>query len=809
MYKFSSVTPRVQRMRALYRDTMPYVDIDRYKLVTEFYMENPQIDGPLKRALNFRNLCEKLPCIVHDDELIVGTYVTRYRATALYPENSIGWLIDEMKSGLISTREVDPYIVSEEDKEYILSTADFWLGECMNAKLNPYIPEGYKKIAASGVLFFTAEDQCSQPVGHFSPNFERAISTGFGSIKKEAETKMLLMEAEGFEGESAAQYSYYRATAIVCDGMITFARRYSEKCRQLAEHETDETRKLELLQIADTMAWVMENPARNFRDAIQTLWFYQMCVVMDANLHGTSLGRMDQFLGRYAEADVANGTITKDEAQELVDLCLLKIASLNKAWSAHTVLSNSGYTAGLLVTLGGVDKEGNDATNMVTYMGLETCGRLLMHSPPLALRLNRNTPGELWQCALSVNRKAGGVPSFYSDDVVIDALVRRGISRDDAWNYCLIGCVEPSVGGLEWPACGGVGVNSYMNFANVFLLAINNGKNPRADENGKIISDVQFGPETGYLYEMESIEDVKQAFLKQMNYWVSWNINLINMFESIARNVLPQPVVSAATEGCMEKGRDVMNGGAKYNSTGLSGIGLGNATDCLAVIDRICFKDKYCTTRELYDALMRNWEGAGDLRSYINNQVPRFGNGDAEVDAFCTWVAQSYADIANSKTGPRGRFSAGLYPVAMHVVYGKFTGATPDGRLSGEPLSDGISAVQGMDTSGPTAILRSVTCFDHRQFSNGVLLNMRFHPSALSNDDGLDKLRDLMSAYFFDLGGGEMQLNIVSTDALRDAQVHPEKHKDLVVRIAGFSAYFVEVYKPTQDDLIRRTELGL
>jgi formate C-acetyltransferase len=308
---------------------------------------------------------------------------------------------------------------------------------------------------------------------------------------------------------------------------------------------------------------------------------------------------------------------------------------------------------------------------------------------------------------------------------------------------------------------------------------------------------------------MKDIGEVKDAFLKQMDYWVTWNVNIVNIFESVARNILPQPVVSAAMEGCMRKGADVMRGGAKYNSTGLSGIGLGNTTDCLAIIDRLCFKDKTCTTRELYDAIMHNWEGYDDIRSYINNQAPRYGNGESEADEFCTWLAQSYAEMANNKTGPRGRYAAGLYPVTMHVVYGALTGATPDGRCSGEPLSDGISAVQGMDRNGPTAILNSVTCFDHRAFSNGVLLNMRFHPTVLSAEEGFDKLRALMSAYFFEMGGGEMQLNIVSSDTLRDAQERPDNYKDLVVRIAGFSAYFVEVYKASQDDLIRRTELGM
>ena len=305
------------------------------------------------------------------------------------------------------------------------------------------------------------------------------------------------------------------------------------------------------------------------------------------------------------------------------------------------------------------------------------------------------------------------------------------------------------------------------------------------------------------------MEEVKRAYITQLEYWVKWHVNVINMFESVACNILPQPVVSATMEGCMEKVRDVMKGGAKYNSTGHSSIGLGNVVDGLSVIEHLCFTEKKCSTRELYDALVSNWEGHEELRDYILNVFPHYGNGKPEYDKYCAWAAGTYADCVNSMTGPRGRYAAGLFPVTMNVVYGGLTAASPDGRLSGEPLSDGISAVQGLDKSGPTAILRSVTSFDHTDYSNGTLLNMKFHPTVLSNEDGFDKLRSLMSTFFFDMGGMEMQLNIVSAETLRDAQAHPENYKDLVVRIAGFSAYFVDVFKKAQDDLIRRTELGL
>lgn len=392
--------------------------------------------------------------------------------------------------------------------------------------------------------------------------------------------------------------------------------------------------------------------------------------------------------------------------------------------------------------------------------------------------------------------------------MVIDALTRTGrIGKEDAWDYCLIGCVEPSLGGQEWPACGGNGTETYTNIVNGFLMAINNGYNPMPSPDGK--PGPQFGPATGYLYEMNSIEEVMKAYEDQIRFWTTWDVNLRNIFESIAPNILPQPVVSATMGGCMEKGMDVMDGGSKYNSTGLSCVGVGNVVDCLAIIDHVCFKTKKYTTRELYDAVMANWEGYEEMLNYINGECPRYGNADPEVDKYATFVMESYAKIGTSFHGPRGPLSVGCYPVTLNVLFGYGTWATPDGRRAHTPLSDGIGAVQGMDKSGPTAALTSMAKVPQNLYGNGILQNMKFHPSAVNSEEGKQKLIDLMNTYFFAMGGMQLQLNIVSVDTLRDAQQNPDKYRDLVVRVAGFSAYFVEVFKDSQDDLIRRTEQGL
>jgi len=805
MHTWKPVFERVKKMREKYRNTQPEICTSRYRLITEFYMEHPELTGILKRALNFKHICENIAIRIDEGEVIVGAQSSKYRACALYPENSIDWLLEELESGFISTRDIDPYIVSEEDREYILQTGDFWRKECMSAKMNPYIPPGYFKHMYNGVIMLGPDGWAQAPVGHFCADYNAAIRKGFGAIKAEADAKVAEIEEKGIFGDSIDKYNFYRAVSIVCEAMITYTKRYARLAAEMAEVEKDPVRKKELEAMADTLNWVLEKPCRTFHDAVQTLFLYQTCMCLDSNMHGISFGRVDQYLGDFYEADIAAGRITPEYAQELIDLFYLKVAEMNKPWAYGPTMANPGYTSGQLMTLGGVKEDGTDATNAVTFMMLQSAGRLLLHDPPQALRIHKNTPPELWEAAIETTKRVGGIPTFENDDVIIPALMSRGHSLESARNYTLIGCVEPGGCGNEWPACGGIGVDTYFNLVNTFVLAINDGysvipgRQPRKE---------RCGLPTGYLYEMESFDQVLDAFKKQTEFFVKWFASCINAFEYVAREVLPQPVVSATMRGCMEKGMDVMYGGAEYNSTGIAGVGIGNVADCLAIIKHLVFDEKICTARELYDALINNWEGYEELRSYIKNKAPHYGNGNPEVDKYAKWAAGLFADAVNSCTGPRGRFSAGLYPVTIHVVFGKMTMATPDGRLAGEPLADGISPVQQMDKNGPTAILVSVSQIDQGQFPNGTLLNMKFHPNCLNGQDGILKLTNLIRTYF-DMGGMEVQINVVSAETLRDAQKNPDNYKDLVVRVAGFSAYFIELHVEAQDDLIRRTELAV
>lgn len=811
MYTFGPISDRVAANRAHYRDSIPPVDLDRYKIVTDFYKANRNLTGILKRAYNFANMCEKMPLRIEDDELIVGTYVGKYHACALYPENSVDWLIEVVETNNVNERKQDPYLMTEEDRKYFLETVDFWTQECLAAKVEPYLPEKYKNDLALNECCMSWGTGIGGPIGHFCANYDRAVKEGFKKTRDLAAQRILELEDKGLEGDDAESYAFYRAIVIVCDAIIMFAKRYSAYAAELAEKCDNPIRKAELERIAENLSNCVENPCRNYWEALQTVWFYQMCIMMDANLHGTSVGRIDQYVGWYLEDELAAGTITREEAQELMDLYVLKVAELNKVGHETMSMAVPGYTSGQLLTVGGTDRLGNDATNTATYLLLETGARLLLHDPPMALRTHPNMPYSLWECAIETTKRAGGVPSFYSDPVVVEMLQQdpgHALSLEDANDYTVIGCVEPSGWGNEWSASGVTGGSeAYFNLVNGLLMAINNGVNPMPAPDGN--ARPQTGPATGYLYEMESIEDVKKALQTQIEFWMKWDETIINCFEMIARRELPQPLVSSLMVGCMESGRDVMDGGAKYNGNGLTGVGMGNVIDSLNIIDQVCFQQKKYTTRELYDAIMANWQGYEEMQAYINKDVSRYGNGDETADKHAEWFSHMICEIGNNLNGHRGYFGMGTWPVTMNVLYGYGTWATPDGRVTGQPLADGISALQQMDTNGPTAELASISTMQQNEYHNGTLLNMKFHPSAVNSDAGVKKLVELISAYFFNMGGMQMQLNIVSADTMRAAQADPESYKDLVVRVAGFSAYFVEVYEDAQNDLIRRTEQAL
>ncbi len=812
MYIQRPISPRVQKEREKYRETHPQICTERFKLVNDYYRNHRQESGMLKRAHNLKNICENIPITIHPDELIVGGQTPKFRGCALYPENSIDWLLDEVESGNIMSRVAEPYIVSDEDRDLILDQGPWWLDECQSAKTDANIPDAYLNgiegtgFVFNGVLLFGPKGQTQVPVGHFVPGHERILEWGFGKIRAYAQNKVDRFEADGIMNDDYEKYNFYRAIVIDMDAVTIWIKRYAALAAEQATNCTDAKRAEELETMAANLYWISTEPPKTFWQATQLIYLYQNFICLDAQLHGISYGRVDQYLGSYCEADLASGAITIDEAQEIIDMFFLKVAEMNKVWAEVPSESSPGYTSGQNMTLGGVKKDGSDATNPVTYMMLQASDRLALHSPPLSLRIHPNTPDDLWMAAIETTKHVGGVPIFENDTIAIEALQKRGMDLEDARNYAIVGCVELGGNGTEWPACGGTGCESYFNIANLLMIAICDGHNPLGHKIGDEWGP-RCGPATGWLSDMKSFDEVLDAFETQLRYWVRWDATLINAFETVARQNLPVISASAGIEGCLESGQDVMFGGAKYNSTGIAGVGIGNVADSLQMIKRVVFDEKVCTGEELLNALFANWEGYEELHGYIM-KAPHFGNGDAEVDKYAKWASDRFAKEVNACTGPRGRFSAGMYPVTSNVGFGHMTAPTPDGRMADAPLTDGISPLQGMDKNGPLATLESVSHWDQSEFANGTLLNMKFHPSSVNTEEAKVKLRHVIEGYF-EKGGMEMQINVISTETMRAAQEDPDAFKDLVVRIAGFSAYFVEMHKESQDDLISRTELSL
>ena len=800
------VSDRVRRLREKYRSTRPAVCTARLQLVTEYYREHLGEPGLILRAGCFKYLCENMPVAVREDEVIVGNVAVPYRGSALYPEGGgIAWLRDEIQSGALFRRTLEPYDISDEDAKTVCECADFWEHNSNAGRVDACCPDGLMDILGNGVLRHRGRGgrMHGGPVGHFCTNYDKMLRRGFADVRREAQERLDALEGNVF-GDDMDKYQFYRAIVTVCTGAITYAERCEKAVRRAADEAVDPARRAELLETAECLGHLFKNPVRSFREAVCALFLYQTLLILDGNLHGMSWGRIDQYLGRYYEADLASGALTPETAQELTDMFFLRVAEMNRVNPERITSSSGGYTSGQMMTLGGVTSQGEDASNAVSLMMLRASARLMLHDPTMTLRVSDKTPDALMTLALECCRHVGGIPFFENASVVSPMLMEEGHDERSARNYCIIGCVEPAGCGDEWPAPGGSGGESYFNLANVLIHAINDGVNPvpiPGNAPGKCT-----GLHTGYLYEMRSYEDVLRAYAAQLDFYVRWQVTMTNMFEYAARDTVPVPIVSAMMDGCMEKGMDCMRGGAKYNSTGVAGVGLGTAADSLNVIRELVFERRECTARELDVAILNDWQGYEGLREKAKNEVSHYGNGDARADEAAQWIARVWCGSLGKYTGPRGGYKAGLWSIARHVADGPVTNATPDGRRRGDVLSDGISPVQGMDKHGPTALLRSVASINHGACRNGTLLNMRFHPSAMKTEEDRRKLAAMLRTYFA-MGGMEVQLNIVSTAAMREAKREPERYRDLVVRVAGFSAYFVELHPGLQDEIIRRTEL--
>ena len=812
MYTFRPVSKRMLEMQRATRNRVFRYDSERAMITTRFFQEHEHMVPMIRRPMLLKAITEQMTVRVEDFEMIVGNNSRYFMGVGNEPDWGSGGTVyydvtmDDWKlgeDGLYHNPPTDdlPMAISRNDLEDFRSIADYWKGRSYSDIAAQWQPLGYEELTRMGVCATTPGYPLMMlPSGHLTPGYKKIVDLGYGAIRKQAQD-WLDAHVNDLMGEDAEKAMFYTSVTLACDAAITYAKRYGEKCLEKAAECGDPARRAELESMADSLEWISVNPCRTFREALQQAILYQYLLRMSGIGDTGSFGRVDQYTWPLLKKELEAGSITLDEAQEMLDCFYMKINCMYNGGKGPLVKIIGIGNTYLHNTIGGVDpRTGEDASNPVTYMVLESVARLSLHDPTISLRVSRKTPDALWDLAIETSRRVGGLPLFQNDDIIIPGIMKElGFTLEDARDYAIIGCQEITGSGNDYACANGIcPPHASIHYSVLLDMAINDGRNPMNGEQSSL--------HTKHLYEMESFEEVREAWKAMALYYLKAQVSLNNYLEYLVQHYTPHAILSLSIDGCMESGRDCTAGGAKYNSYGGTATGLATVADSLTAIKYMCFDKKLCTTREMYDAVMANWEGYELLRQRIIQEVPHFGNGDPYADEQMAWVLETYYENCRQCYSARtGTFKAGLYGAADHVGQGYTTWATPDGRLKGTPIADAASPVQGRDTHGPTAVLSSSLCYDHGKYMDGVCLNVRIHPSALASQEGIDKLRDLVKTYM-ENGGAEIQFNVVSTETMRRAQENPEEYRDLVVRIAGYSAYFVELSADCQNDLISRNE---
>lgn len=829
-------TDRIQRLVDHLYQHMPVIESARARLLTESYKATENEPIITRRAKAFAHILRHIPIIIREDELIVGSSTLAPRGCQTYPEFSYQWLEDELDT--VETRSADPFYIAEETKEELREIHKYWKGKTTSELALSYMaPEAVRAIEHN---IFTPGNYFYNGVGHVTVKYEEVLAVGYEGIIKKAEQE--LSECNVGDGDYAERSHFLQAVILSCQAVIEYARRYSALAQEMAEQCTDAVRKEELLRIAENCSRVPAKGAQNFYEACQSFWFVQQLIQLESSGHSISPGRFDQYMYPYYKKDMENGNISREFAQELMDCIWVKLNDLNKCRDAVSAEGFAGYSLFQNLIAGGQNKDGEDVTNDLSFMCIQASMHVRLPQPSLSVRVWNGSPHEFLIKAAELTRTGIGLPAYYNDEVIIPALQNRGLSLADAREYNIIGCVEPQKAGKTegWHDA------AFFNMCRPLELVFANG-----EDKGEMV-----GVPTGEVTEMSSFEEFYNAYKKQMEYCISLLVNADNAIDVAHAKRCPLPFLSCMVDDCLKRGKSVQEGGAVYNFTGPQGFGIANMADSLFAVRKLVYEEKKVTMEEMKEALawnfgkgldqqsvsdtaeavLRKMKDAGQkidentvssiLKAVMNAQpgeekmkryeeihnmieeVPKFGNDIPEVDYFARDVAYTYTKPLQNYKNPRGgQFQAGLYPVSANVPLGGQTGATPDGRYAHTPVADGVSPSAGKDVNGPTAAATSVSRLDHFIVSNGTLFNQKFHPSALSGREGLEKFVALIRSYF-DQKGMHMQFNVVDRDTLLDAQKYPEKYKHLVVRVAGYSALFTTLSRSLQDDIIRRTEQG-
>ena len=828
-FKEIAKSERIDRLKEELFANKPEIESARAVLLTESYKQTEGLPMIKRRSAAFRHILENLPIIIRYNELIVGSATLKSRSCHVFPEYSYKWLEEEFET--VATRSADPFYISEKTKEELKEVYKYWDGKTTSDLATSYMTQATLDAIEHNI--FTPGNYFYNGIGHVTVDYGKVLKIGYNGIIEEA--KAALLKVNAGDADACSKIAFLEAVIESCQAVITYANRYAKLAREEAEACADAKRKQELLVIASNCEKVPANGATSFYEACQSFWFVQMLIQIESSGHSISPGRFDQYMYPYFKKDFESGKITMEFAQELMDCVWIKLNDMSKVRDAASAAGFAGYSMFQNLIAGGQTKDGLDATNELSFMCIQATMHVFLPQPSFSVRVWNGSPHEFLVKAAELTRTGIGLPAYYNDEVIIPALIQRGLSMEDARDYNIIGCVEPQKSGKT----DGWHDAAFFNMCRPLELVFANGM-----DNGK-----QIGPKTGDVTKMASFDEFYGAYKTQMEYMIELMINADNAIDLAHAQRCPLPFLSSMIEDCIGRGKSVQEGGAIYNFTGPQGFGIANMADGLYAVKKLVYDDKKVTMEYMKNALDNNFgKGTNDAEAITNavakqlaqsgvtvdekvieqiyktargncaggedyskllsmiDELPKFGNDNDEVDLFARDVAYTYTRPVEKYKNPRGgTYQAGLYPVSANVPLGAQTGATPDGRFAYTPVADGVSPSAGKDVKGPTASANSVSKLDHFIASNGTLYNMKFHPSALEGREGLENFVSLIRGYF-DRKGSHVQFNVVSRETLLDAQAHPENYKGLVVRVAGYSALFTTLSRSLQDDIISRTE---
>lgn len=795
---FGELTDRMHKLREDLLNAKPMVCAERAVYTTQSYKDHADKPMVLRRAYMLENILNNMSIFIEDETLIAGNQASSNRSAPIFPEYAMDWVIDELDK--FDQRDGDRFYITEETKQTLREIAPFWERNTLKDRGLAGMPEDTKIFYDLGII--KAEGNITSGDAHIAVSYEKVLKLGLIDFKERTEKKLKELDLTDYRNLNKSYF--YRAILIVIDAVTAFAKRYADLAAQKAEVETSPQRRAELLEMSRILNKVPYYPAESFQEAVQSVWMIHLILQIESNGHSLSYGRMDQFLYPYFKKDLEEKKISEDQACEILTNLWLKTFTINKirSWS-HTRFS-AGSPLYQNVTVGGQTTDKKDAVNPLSYLILRSVAQTRLPQPNLTVRYHKGLDDDFMKECIEVVRLGFGMPAFNSDEIIIPSFIEKGVAEEDAYNYSAIGCVEVAVPGKWGYRCTGM---SFLNFPKSLLIALNDGVDPE--------SGVKLCEGVGHFKDMTSFDQVKAAWDKIIREFTRQCVIIDNCVDTALEEVTADVLCSALTDDCIERGLNLKEGGAVYDFISDLQVGIANLGDSLAAIKKCVFEEKSITPEQLWVALSNNFEGEEGKRiqNILINDAPKYGNDDDYIDLLLTDAYNVYIDEISKYKNTRygrgpigGAYYAGTSSISANVPQGAGTLATPDGRKAGEPLAEGCSPSHYMDKNGPTAVFKSVSKLPTDKITGGVLLNQKVTPQMLSKEEDRVKLIALLRTFFNRLKGFHVQYNVVSRDTLIDAQKHPEKYRDLIVRVAGYSAFFNSLSKQTQDDIIERTE---